>query len=70
MLTSSADLRTYYVRFVLAIFMHGDVEAKKQALGVKNLISALFNGLDQDAYKVRGYESHGCYMQSQLTIWR
>lgn len=42
------------MRFVLAIFVHGDVETKKHALGVKNLITALFNGLDQDAYKVRG----------------
>lgn len=44
------------MRFVLAIFVHGDVETKKHALGVKNLVTALFNGLDQDAYKVRGGE--------------
>ncbi|KAI8146468.1 ribosome 60S biogenesis N-terminal-domain-containing protein [Fennellomyces sp. T-0311] len=44
------DLRTSYVRFILALFIHGDTEVKKEALGVRNLVNAVFNGIEEDAY--------------------
>lgn len=47
------DLRTNYVQFVLAFFQHGDAEIKKQVLGVKGFVSALFMHVYEDAYQVR-----------------
>ncbi|KAI9269065.1 ribosome 60S biogenesis N-terminal-domain-containing protein [Phascolomyces articulosus] len=44
------DLRTAYVRLVLALFKYGDADVKKEALGVRNLVNAIFTGIDEDAY--------------------
>ncbi|KAI8065719.1 ribosome 60S biogenesis N-terminal-domain-containing protein [Gongronella butleri] len=44
------DLRTMYVRFVLAFFSHGDTYVKKQLIGTKNVVQFVFNHLDEDPY--------------------
>ncbi|KAI7856237.1 ribosome 60S biogenesis N-terminal-domain-containing protein [Circinella umbellata] len=44
------DLRTAYVRLVLALFKYGDADIKKEALGVRNLVNAIYTGIDEDAY--------------------
>ncbi|KAI9259929.1 ribosome 60S biogenesis N-terminal-domain-containing protein [Sporodiniella umbellata] len=46
------DLRTNYVQFVLAFFQHGDAEIKKQVLGVKGVVSAIFMHIYEDAYQL------------------
>ncbi|KAI7883289.1 hypothetical protein K492DRAFT_205560 [Lichtheimia hyalospora FSU 10163] len=44
------DLRTQYVRFVLAFFIHADAGIKRQILSIKNFVHAVFNSIDEDAY--------------------
>ncbi|KAI8968983.1 ribosome 60S biogenesis N-terminal-domain-containing protein [Mycotypha africana] len=44
------DLRTNYVQFILAFFKHGSCDLKKQLLGVKGVVSAIYVGMDEDAY--------------------
>lgn len=46
------DLRTQYVRFVLAFFIHADAGVKRQILSVKNFVHSVFNSIDEDAYQV------------------
>ncbi|CAO3591768.1 unnamed protein product [Absidia cylindrospora] len=46
------DLRTLYVQFVMAFFIHGDSDIKKQVLGVKGLVNGVFTHIDEDAYQL------------------
>ncbi|ORX56299.1 hypothetical protein DM01DRAFT_1382565, partial [Hesseltinella vesiculosa] len=46
----SSDLRTMYVRFVLAFLTHGDTFTKKQLIAKKNVLQFVFNHVDEDAY--------------------
>ncbi|KAF7729953.1 hypothetical protein EC973_003366 [Apophysomyces ossiformis] len=46
------DLRTSYVQFVLAFFIHGDAEIKKQVLALKGFASSVFTGIHEDAYQL------------------
>ncbi|CAO3630578.1 unnamed protein product [Cunninghamella echinulata] len=46
------DLRTFYVQFVLAFFIHGDSDIKKQVLGVKGLVNGIFTHIPEDAYQL------------------
>ncbi|KAI9306444.1 ribosome 60S biogenesis N-terminal-domain-containing protein [Cunninghamella echinulata] len=46
------DLRTFYVQFVLAFFIHGDSDIKKQVLSVKGLVNGIFTHIPEDAYQL------------------
>ncbi|KAG0192599.1 hypothetical protein DFQ28_008597 [Apophysomyces sp. BC1034] len=46
------DLWDFQATFVLAFFIHGDAEVKKQVLAIKGFVSSVFTGIDQDAYQL------------------
>lgn len=53
-----SDLRTLYVQFVLAFFVHGDSDIKKQVIGVKGLMNGIFTHITEDAYQVFIYNDY------------
>lgn len=51
-LASLADVRTSYIRFLLAFLKQGDGAVKKFMLEAKDLLSAIFKGMSEDSYEV------------------
>ncbi|KAI8388470.1 ribosome 60S biogenesis N-terminal-domain-containing protein [Radiomyces spectabilis] len=46
------DLRTSFVKFVLAFFIHGDAEIKRQVLSIKGFAHGVFMHIHEDAYQL------------------
>ncbi|ORX90170.1 hypothetical protein K493DRAFT_340197 [Basidiobolus meristosporus CBS 931.73] len=49
------DVRTLYIRFILAFLECGDAKMKGEVLEIKDFVSSLFKGLFKDSYEVVEY---------------
>ncbi|KAJ3294460.1 hypothetical protein HK104_003568 [Borealophlyctis nickersoniae] len=45
------DVRTLYIRFILAFLVRGDVGVKKAVLETKDFVSGIFKGMAEDTYE-------------------
>ncbi|KAI9205645.1 ribosome 60S biogenesis N-terminal-domain-containing protein [Polychytrium aggregatum] len=52
---SMEDVRSLYVRFILAFLVHGDVNVKKSCLEMKDFVSSVFKGMAEDSYELVEY---------------